>query len=334
MKPKVRICALGSDTGPHVDILESAGFEVQPGRREVAGWTEEEIIDAVSGCCAVIAGAEDYPRSTLQALPDLRVIARTGVGFDAIDIEACDELGIVVCTTPGVNHESVAEHALALLLGVGRGFPALDQRVREGDWKRVFPPRVAGTTLGIVGLGRIGKALATRAVGIGMQVIASEPFPDEDFCRQWGIKAVSIDALLRQSDFVSLHNPLMPETQHFMNAERFAQMKPGSVLINTSRGGLVDEQALIAALESGHLRGAGLDVFEVEPLPLESPLLGMSNVLLCGHIAGNDLEARYDSQSMAAECIVALRNGEWPEHAVQNLRGSTASRLVVGPPAQ
>ncbi|REJ84438.1 MAG: 3-phosphoglycerate dehydrogenase [Planctomycetota bacterium] len=323
MKPKVRICALGSDEGPHVAILESAGFEVLPGRREVAGWTQAEIIEALQGCSAVIAGAEPYPRSVLESLPNLRVIARTGVGFDSIDIPACDELGIVVCTTPGVNHESVAEHALALLLGVGRGFPALDQRVRQGDWKRVYLPRVAGSTLGIVGLGRIGKALASRAVGIGMTVIASEPFPDEDFCRQRNIELVEIDDLLRRSDFVSLHNPLTPETQHFMNADRFARMKQGSVLINTSRGGLVDEQALIAALRSGRLRGAGLDVFEVEPLPMDSPLLGMSNVLLCGHIAGNDLEARHDSQTMAAECIVALRNGEWPAHAVQNLPGAT-----------
>jgi phosphoglycerate dehydrogenase-like enzyme len=323
LKPQVKICALSSDDGPHFPILEAAGFEVIPGRRDVGGWTEQEVIDAIRGCEAVIAGAEPYTRRVLETAPQLRVLARTGVGFDAIDVQACDDRRVVICTTPGVNHDSVGEHAIAMLLALGRGFPDLDQRVRRGEWKRVFRPRVMGKTLGIVGLGRIGKATAWRAAALGMTVLAHEPFPDRVFCGEWKIELVSLDDLLEQSDYVSLHNPLTAESQHLMNAARFAQMKRGAVFINTSRGGLVDERALIAALESGQLAGAGLDVFEKEPLPLDSPLIGMSNVLLCGHVAGTDEEARRASQQMAAELIVALKRGEWPQQAIQNLRGVT-----------
>jgi phosphoglycerate dehydrogenase-like enzyme len=321
LKPKVRICALDSNDGPHIPILLEAGFEVLPGTRQTAGWTEDEVIENVRGCAAVVAGAEPYTARVLDAAPGLRVLARTGVGFDAIDVKACDARGIAICTTPGVNHDSVAELAMAFILGIGRGFPDLDMRVRRGEWKRVFLPRVMGTTLGIVGLGRIGRALVSRAAGIGMKVIATEPCPDNEFCGKWNVELVSFDDLLRRSDYVSLHSPLTPETKHMMNAARFAQMKRGSVLINTSRGGLVDEKALIAALQSGHLRGAGLDVFEVEPLPLDSPLIQMSNVLMSGHVAGTDEEARRASQKMAAELIVALSRGEWPGHAIQNLKG-------------
>lgn len=317
-KPKVRICALDSNTGPHIPILEAGGFEVLPGHRTVAGWTEQEVQETIRGCHAVIAGAEPYTARVLEATPGLRVIARTGVGFDAIDLAACDRLGIVLVTTPGVNHDSVAEMAIAMILGIGRGFPRLDMKVRRGDWRREFLPRVMGTTLGVVGLGRIGRALVSRAVGVGMNVIACEPCPDTEFCQRWNVELTSFEDVLRRADYVSLHSPLNAETQHMLNERTFAMMKPGSVLINTSRGGLVDETALVAALQSGHLRAAGLDVFEVEPLPLNSPLIGMENVMLAGHVAGTDQEARRDSQRMAAELIVALYKGEWPAHAIQN----------------
>ena len=317
-KPKVRICALDSNSGPHIEVLEAGGFEVLPGHRTVSGWTEDEVQQTIQGCNAVIAGAEPYTAAILEATPGLRTIVRTGVGFDAIDVDACDRLGIVVMTTPGVNHESVAEMAIAMIMGIGRGFPQLDMKVRRGDWRRSFPPRVMGTTLGVAGLGRIGRATVIKAVGVGMKVVACEPFPDQEFCRKWNIELMNFEDMLRTSDYVSLHSPLIPETHHMMNERTFALMKPGSVLINTSRGGLVDEPALVAALQSGHLRAAGLDVFEVEPLPMDSPLIQMENVMLAGHVAGTDLEARRDSQRMAAELIVALKNGDWPAHAIQN----------------
>ncbi len=312
-----------ADDGPHFEILERAGFEIELIDRTLDLWDEDTLIDTVTGSEVVLAGSEPYTPHVIASLPELRVLARTGVGFDAINVEACDKQGVVITTTPGVNHHSVAEHTIALLMGVARGFPDLDQRVREGRWERIEYPRVMGRTLGIVGLGRIGQAVVPRAQGLGMKIIAHEPFPDADFVKQSNIELCELDELLGRADYVSLHMPLTAETRHLMNRERFAKMKPGSVFINTGRGGLVDEAALDEALASGHVRGAGLDVFEVEPLPLDSPLLRHRHALLAGHVAGLDVESRRDALIMAAEAIVQLKNGEWPEPCVQNLRGVT-----------
>lgn len=318
MKPRVKCCALGADEGPHFEILGEAGFEVVPGDRTRNYWDEDALIEELTGSVAVFAGSEPYTSRVIESLPDLRVIARTGVGFDAIDLPTCDARGVVVTTTPGVNHHSVAEHTIALMMGVARGFPDLDQRVRSGRWQRIAYPRVMGRTLGIVGLGRIGQAVATRAIGLGMKVLSHDPYADEEFAGRHEIELVSLNDLLSRSDYVSLHNPVTPETRGMMNAERFAKMKPGSVFINTARGALVDETALADALRSGHLRGAGLDVFEVEPLPTDSPLLEFPNVLLAGHVAGLDIESQRDTLIMAAETIRDLRDGRWPGECIQN----------------
>ncbi len=310
--------------GPHLEILESAGFNFREVSRSVDLRKNDQLIAALTAADAVIAGAEPYPRNVIEALPKLRAIARSGVGYDAIDLAACDRAGIVVMTTPGVNHHSVAEHTLALLFGVARDFPMADRRVREGKWKRTNGPRVMGSTLGILGLGRIGQAVATRAIGVGMKVLAYEPKPFPEFLAKWpAIVLSSLDDLFAQSDYVSLHLPLSPETRHLINADTLAQMKPGAVLINTARGGLVDEAALCEALSSGRLRGAGLDVFEIEPLPLDSPLLEFDNVLFAGHTAGMDNESKHDTFKMCAESLVKLYNGDWPAECVVNLRGAT-----------
>lgn len=320
---QIKCCALNSDEGPHFPLLQENGFTVLPGNRELNYWDPNALITELQDCVGVIAGSEPYTREVLQQLPLLRVIARSGVGFDAVDLPTCDEMGIVVATTPGVNHHAVAEHTIALLMAVARGFPDLDQRVRSGAWRRIAYPRVMDSTLGVIGLGRIGQAVATRAVGLGMNVLACEPYPDMDFVHRWGIELVELDQLLAESDYVSMHNPVTEQTRGMMNADRFAQMKAGSVFLNTARGALVDEAALIAALESRHLRAAGLDVFAVEPLPVESPLTKMSNVLLSGHVAGLDIESHRDTLTMAAETIIALKSGRWPQDCIQNLKGRT-----------
>ena len=319
--PKVMCTSLNAEHGPHHDILKAAGFDVQVPPRSIDLWQEENLINLLADCCGVLAGSEPYTARVIESLPRLRVIARTGVGFDAIDLKACDEHKVVVATTPGVNHHSVAEHTLALLFGVARGFPDNDRRVRENRWQRIARPRVMGRTLGLVGLGRIGKAVAWRAAGLGLKILAYEPYPDKEFLQQWRIELVSLEDLLKRSDFVSLHLPMSRESKHLINSETLAMMKPGSVLINTARGALVDEKALYDALKSGHLGGAGLDVFEVEPLPLTSPLLELDNVLFAGHLAGLDEESHDDTFKMAAEIIIGLSQGNWPAFCIQNLRG-------------
>lgn len=306
-----------------MQMLPAHGFEVSLAPTGANLFDENVLIDVLKDCVASVAGSEPYSRRVIAANPQLRVIARSGVGFDAVDMRACDEHRIVVATTPGVNHHAVAEHAISLLMGVARGFPRLDQTVRDGSWVRRATPRVMGATLGIVGLGRIGRAVATRARGLGMRVISVDPFANEEFAEQWQIDLVSLDDLLAQSDYVTLHSPSSPETFHMINSTSLAKMKAGSVLINTARGSLVDEPALIDALKSGHLRAAGLDVFEVEPLPMDSPLFGMNNVLLSGHIAGLDNESHYGMFAMCADTIIKLHDGEWPTERIRNLQGVT-----------
>ncbi|MDP7277851.1 MAG: NAD(P)-dependent oxidoreductase, partial [Planctomycetaceae bacterium] len=216
------------------------------------------------------------------------------------------------------------EHTIALLMGVARGFPELHTRVKEARWSRRPYPRVMGSTLGIVGLGRIGRAVATRAVGLGMKILAFEPFPDMEFVESCQVELVDdLDALIPRCDFLSLHLPNMAETRHVINAERLAAMKQGSVLINTARGPLVDEAALAEALQRGPMRAAGLDVFEVEPLPEDSPLLGLENVLFSGHVAGLDNESHQGTFEMVADTIIKLHAGEWPADRIVNMKDVT-----------
>jgi phosphoglycerate dehydrogenase-like enzyme len=320
--PKVLCYTLNSEAGPHIDILGSNGFELVHRPPAVNRFDQDALISFLSDCSAVIAGSEPYTARVIESAPRLRVIARTGVGYDAVDLAACDRMGVAVTITPGVNHHAVAEHTIALLMAVARGFPELDRMVREHRWKRIPRPRVMGRTLGLIGLGRIGRAVATRAVGLGMKVVACEPFPDRAFVEQWNVELAPLDQLLAQCDFVSPHAPMSATNHHLINVRTLAMMKPGSILINTARGTLVDEQALYDALKAGHLRGAGLDVFEVEPLPAGNPLLELDNVLLSGHIAGLDIESQDDTFKMVADTIVELRNGGWPAECIMNLKGT------------
>ena len=321
--PKVVCTSLGADKGPHLELFRAAGFDVEVIPRQRQFDFNPQIMGGLKDAAVVVAGSEPWTKDVLVQLPQLRVIARFGVGFDAVDLKACDECGIVVTTTPGVLHHAVAEHTIALLMAVGRLFPARDRQVRRGEWVRVNTPRIAGSTLGLVGLGWIGQAVATRAVGLGMKVIAYDLVPREEFAKRWNIEQVGFDELLARSDYISLHCFMSPENYHLLNAQSIQKMKKGTVIINTARGPIIDEPALIEALKSGHLRGAGLDVFETEPLPLDSPLIGMDNVLLSGHVAGIDNEAIADTFRMIVRTTLELYNGGWPQDAIRNMQGVT-----------
>lgn len=320
---RVLCTALNAETGPHFQMLADAGHECCVPDRSRDLWNHDVLIETLRGFDALIAGSEPYPERVIAASPQIRVIARAGVGFDAIDLAACDAHNVVVATTPGCNHHSVAEHTIAMLMALGRGFPALDQEVRRGEWNRVPYQRISGSSLGLVGLGRIGQATAVRALGLGMKVVAFDPFAPEDFVRSNGITMVSLNELLQQSDFVSLHSPANAETRQLINRKTLALMKPSAVIINTARGPLIDEPALIEALQTGRIRAAGLDVFETEPLPPDSPLVSMSNVLLSGHVAGLDNESHDATWALGADIILRLLRGEWPAECIQNLRGRT-----------
>jgi len=317
--PRVLCTALSTETGPHFELLRSAGFDCDVVDRSLNLWDEQSLVKAADGYDAILAGSEPFTEAVLTQLPSLRVLSRTGVGWDAIDAKVCDRLGIVIAITPGVNHDSVAEHTIALLMGVSRGFPQSDHEVRQNVWQRVARPRVMSRTLGLVGLGRIGQAVAWRAIGLGMKVLACDQAPSADFVASHNVELVSFDDLLARSDYVSLHVPVTPETRHLIDASAIEKMRDGVVIINTARGPLIDETALISALESGKVAAAGLDVFEEEPLPAESPLLKRQNVLLSGHVAGLDQESHRDTCKMAAETIISLHRGDWPGDRIQNL---------------
>lgn len=307
--------------GPYRDVLEAAGFDVVYPTEKLSESLPNaaQLLKQLEGISAVLAGSELYSREVLEKAR-LRVIARMGVGYDAIDVAAASELGTLVTIVPGTNHHSVAEMTLALLLGVFRGFPGRDQEVRSGVWKRQAFPRLAGRTLGLVGLGRIGQAVVPRAIGLGLKVIAYDPLPNEAFAGLHGVTLMTLPELLAEADIVSLHLPCTAETANLINARTLAQMKPGAVLINTSRGGLVDEDALADALAGGKLMAAGLDVFRTEPLPLSSRLLKLDNVLLAPHMGGLDHESLRDMGTMAAQCVADLYQGRWPEGCVVNDR--------------
>jgi phosphoglycerate dehydrogenase-like enzyme len=282
------------------------------------------VADLIGDAAAAIAGMEPYNREVIDSAPRLRVIARCGVGYDTVDVAACDQRGIAVTTTPGTNHDSVAEHALAMILALSRGFPQRDLVVRRSQpWKKSPLPRFAGATVGIVGLGRIGKALAIRLPSLGVSVLAYEPFPDEEFVSKFNVELTDLQDLLSRSDFVSLHVPVTAETQGMINRHALAKMKPGGVLINTARGALIVEDDLLEALSSGHLAAAGLDVLQQEPPPSDHPLLQQDNVLFSPHAAGIDQQSHHDSVVMVANTLVDLYQGRWPSQCIMNLRGVT-----------
>jgi len=303
--------------GPYAERLREAGFGVRyPERPNPCG--EAETIEAVRGASAVIAGSEPYSDRVLDALPGLRVISRHGVGYDAVDVPAATRRGVAVAITPDGNHEAVAEHTIALLLAVTREIERVSGQVRRGEWPRYLPRALRGSTLGLVGLGRIGRSVAIRAAAFRMKLLAFDVAPDLEFGRAHGIEWVDLDTLLARSDYVSLHAPMGEKTQGMIHRRTLGLMKPGSVLLNTSRGGLIVEDDLVEALRSRRLAGAGLDVFAQEPLPATSGLRTLENVVLTPHVAGIDSVSRIEMPLQAAQNIIDLHRGVWPEGKVVN----------------
>lgn len=310
-KVLVLVHPLATRPAPWFERLRAAGFEVVFGglQRQL---TEDELIAHLPGVFATIAGGEPYTERVFAASPELKIVARFGVGWDRVDVAAATRHGVAVAMAFGTNHESVADGAFTLLAACACNLPAKHRQVITGGWGSGFHPGIWRKTVGIVGLGRIGRALARRCrAGFEMRVLAHDVVQDPAFAAAQGIELVDLDTLLRQSDFVSLHVPLTDETDGLIDARRLATMKPGAFLINTARGGLVDEDALHAALVSGRLAGAGLDVFRNEP-PVGSPLLALDNVVLMPHCSGMDETFEAAAAERCIESILAYARGEHP----------------------
>jgi D-3-phosphoglycerate dehydrogenase len=271
---------------------------------ERSGLSESELLPLVTDIDAwIVRSATKVTRRLIDASPRLQWVARAGAGLDNIDVAAAKERGIAVLNVPGANAISVAELVFGLLLGLMRQIPAADASVRRGEWeKSKFMGReLRGKTLGIVGLGRIGGAVARRAIAFEMTCVGFDPLVPEAVVRAMGVEPLSLDALLDRAEIVTLHAPMTPETKGMIGAAQLGRMPRGGILVNAARGGLVDEKALVAALESGALSGAALDVFGNEP-PQGSPLTSHPRVILTPHIGAATREA----QEAVGEEIVRL----------------------------
>ena len=247
--------------------------------------SEEELLAYAGQFDGTICGDDRYTRRVIQAcLPRLKVISKWGTGIDSIDQEAAAEFGVSVRNTPNAFTVPVAESVLGYMLSFARRFGAMDGAMKTGEWKKIPGYTLSEKTLGVVGVGNVGKAVLRRARAFGMKLLGNDIVEiAPDFLLEYSVESVPLRELLERSDFISLNCSLTPSSFHLMNKESFEWCKPGALLINTSRGPVVEEPALVRALQSGRLAGAALDVFEVEPLPADSPLLGMENVLLAPH---------------------------------------------------
>lgn len=282
--------------------------------------TDEDRYAGIEEAIGAIAGASPYDGSVMDRAPALRVIARTGIGYDAVDVEAATARGIAVCNTPDGPTISTAEHAVTLMLMVAKrvtpSADALRTGTSAGYYARHAGIELAGKMLGLVGCGRIARRVATIAEAIGMQVVTFDPYCDPAGIPSQITRIDTLDELLRSADVVSVHVPLTDASRGMFDAARFAAMRPGAVFVNTARGGLVDQDALLAALDAGQLSGAGLDVTTPEPLPTDHPLLGREDVVVTPHVASATTDGKVRILQAAFEGAMAVVRGERPDHLV------------------
>ncbi|HUA45827.1 MAG TPA: phosphoglycerate dehydrogenase [Solirubrobacteraceae bacterium] len=280
------ILSIGAAERIRDELERLDGVEVVE-RYELSQTRDPQVVaSGLDGAWAVIAGSEPYTREVFAAAPDLKAVLRWGTGSDAIDIDAATDAGVAVVTTPGVNAEAVADMALALMLAAIRGLRQLDAVVRAGEWRVAGPSRdLAGATVGVIGLGAVGRAVVRRLRGFGCRVLAVEPNPDTEFVAESGVVLTELDAMLPQVDVLTLHAPLTPSTRGLIGARELALLPRHAILVNAARGDLVDQAALVTALESGQIAGAGLDVFEHEPPAPDDPILSAPNTILSGHVS-------------------------------------------------
>lgn len=306
-----------------IGYLEENGCEVVqadlPAGQADGGLTHDQLTTALEGADGWIVGHARVTRELMAALPALRVISRRGVGYERVDLDAARELGKVVCIAAGGNDASVADHTVALMLAVGHRFRETQANMIAGNWSILMGRDLYRQTVGIIGLGRIGRSLVQRLKGFEVEILVADTMRDDAFAAANGIAYVDLETLLRRSDYVSVHAPLTPATRFMLNDATIAMMKPGAFLINAARGGLVDDRALLDALKAGRLGGAGLDTFVSESDPasqaVTDALIGLPNVIATPHAAASTREGLDRTNMVAARCVVAVLDGESPPAA-------------------
>jgi D-3-phosphoglycerate dehydrogenase len=298
-------------------VINAAGFElseIQPICK-----TEEDVIEHCSDADALLVQWAPITRRTLKAFPHLKGVVRYGVGVNNVDLDAARELKIGVANIPTYCLEEVSNHAMAMMLGLARRIPQDQYRILHGEWGvgPLLPiPAFIDMTLGLVGFGAIARLVARKARAFGFRIVASDPYLQDSVFSENGVERLDLEALLRSADIISLHCPLVSETTHLINRNSIDKMRPGVLLINTSRGPIIKESDLADALADGRVLGAGLDVFEEEPLPADSPLRSLSNVILTSHAASVSTRAVEALQIKAAESARDFMQGKRPEGAL------------------
>jgi D-3-phosphoglycerate dehydrogenase len=301
--------------GQQAARLEGAGCALRGTPFDRAA-TADELIPLLRDVDAVLASTDDFSRRVLSSAPRLKIVSRFGVGFDTIDVAAATELGVWVTTTPGTNEHSVADHTLTLILALARHLVPMANQTRAGKWERTAGIELGGATLGLIGFGRIGRQVALRACAFGMEVLIYDVYQDVGAASACGARYAPLEEVLARADVVSLHAPATPQTRGLINAHTLAQMKPTAYLINTARGELVDEDALLHALLQGTIAGAGLDVFSREPPDPANPLLALPNVLATAHVAGITTQSVARMADLSVENILAVLRGARPPFPV------------------
>ncbi len=298
------------------EILEPAGAEVVVAEKDCD--TEELIISTAANADAILVREGPVTRRVIEALKQLKIIARYGVGVDNVDFETARQHKIYVSIVPNYGNEDVSDHAMALMLACIRTLPIRDKNVRSGIFETDIVSeihRTTGRNLGIIGYGKIARAFHRKWQGfLPARVLVFDPFVDEEIITENGAEKVDLNLLLEEADYISIHAPLTPDTRHIINASALKQMKPTTVIVNTSRGAIIDTVALAQALEQGEIFAAGIDVFEKEPLPVDHPLASLPNVILTPHLAWYSKESTLDLQGGAAREVQRVLTGNRPQN--------------------
>ncbi|MGI6595455.1 MAG: phosphoglycerate dehydrogenase [Elusimicrobia bacterium] len=310
MEKKIKILITDSLEKEGVEILKKAGFEVT----EAGKLTPDQLCEIIDGFDAVfVRSATKITAAVIEKGKSLKIIGRAGVGLDNIDTEAATNAGIIVMNAPEGNTLSVAEHAIGMLLALARNIPAANQSLRTGAWekKKFMGAEVYNKTLGIIGLGRIGRRVAKVANSLGMKVLGCDPYVEKTSLQESDITIVTLQGLLKQSDFISLHIPFTEDTSHLIGAKELDLMKETAYIINCSRGGIIDEEALAEYIKQGKIRGAAIDVFEKEPPSPDNPLLSLEHVIVTPHLGASTKEAQVNvAQQLASQIVLAFTTQE------------------------
>ncbi len=292
-------------------ILTDAGIDVYEYQIKDA----KQLLDITKDADAIITQYSDINREVIENLEHCKMIIKYGIGVNNIDSNAATEKGIYVCNVPDYGIDEVSNHAIALLMALARKLPTITDALRKGDWGygSIVPlHRVAGSTLGLIGFGRIPQLVAKKMAGFDVNIIAYDPFFDKQKAADMGVKLVDLDELCKESDYISIHCPLTPETTHIINKDRLSMMKQHAIIINTARGPVICEEDLIEALNSHTIAGAGLDVYEEEPIKIDNKLLSMENVIATPHCAWYTEEAILNLQRKVAEEVANVLQGNLP----------------------